>query len=661
MSRNTQDDSAIDKADLQASLQRSIEEGMNGLNKTHYDADPAKNNKKLFGLFEMDKGIANMVESLYTSLIGEFNNFLSPKTYDTIRTYAPKIKIGGKPLEGTALNRAAAGGALAVNLGVTLLPTIGQVINTVTDHHRERALTARHLAPVLDEIVGKHSVSAFNGVGKEQNSVIWAQRQRMSREASANSWRLVWSGLAANGANILGQQLNFRSAVSGKSIHEVMLDKYPERAKELREEYTRKETDKEIHRHRGEELTAEQQENIRNLVESKVGEKLKQETAGEHQGGRLAFFGANFSLPMIVNKIAESNQARYNATRQPFSAYEMIQCLVEQMENNPGHGDHFQLPGKRGRELPLSKYIEELVKLHQREMADLDSNYSELRPSLNEDLHDLVKPVAQALREGKLSPLMLVRLVGEGKIVKNHGRGLASPTELGTTLESYIGKSHGINNRDPKDYLSNSSFSLVQLKESLSSLQGDERMDLAAFIPDAVLKEAGFSDKEIKKVQDHRLQDTYKGVLMHGVAGMAAMKDDELKAAGISSAQIKQVREAAQILEERGEKGLDAIISSPTHPDGVDSTALADLVVPKTAVGDVHYLSKLVDTGKKASASADDRDIGDMKEAREVIDLVQKSSKSHGDHHAKHASHASRAVSRRHGHEDGEHYAGMGA
>jgi hypothetical protein len=623
-------DEAASENALQAAVGRSLEQAVNDFDKPRKGDNPEETTAKLFGLFEMDKSIVNLITGFYTAMIGEFNNFLSPKTYKTIQTYAPKLfKPGGKPLEGAALNRLSAGGAMAVNAGVILLPAIGQLISDVRNHHHLRAQSARELAPVLDDLFGKHSIGTYNSVKKEENSVIWAHRKRISNEASASHSRLVWSALASNAANLLREHLNFRSMLSGKDISTVIIDRHPERGEELTQQYTQEAHARLKKANTKVEMTPEKQAEIATEVRSKVAEKLNKEFAQD--GLRLAFFGANFGLPQIIGKIAESSKKRLTQARQPYSAYEAIKHLAEQLENNPGRRDRFQLPKQRG-EASLVACLAEVVKVHQREMCDLDPTYSELRPSLNEDLQTLVKPIAEALHAGKLSPIMLVRLVGEGKIVKNHGRGLASPTELATTLEAYVGKTHAINTRDPKEYLSNSNFSLEQLKESLSTLEGEERLHLSAFIPDGVLKAAGFDDKEIKQVQSHRLEHGYQGFLMHAVVGAATHSDEVLKADGLSSAQIKHLRAAAQKLDRDGIKALDAIISSPTNPDGIDSTVLADLAVPKTAVGDRNYVSKLAAEGKKAEAAeGDDGRAADM--AHSAINHA-KSGKSPAGKHA---------------------------
>lgn len=653
-SYNSQDDNYDDasgKNAAQAAIQRSLSEGMSRLEHHQYSDDPEKNEAKLFGLFTMDAGIVNAIDGMYTALSGEFTRTISPKLYEIVLKNGPKLKISGTALSGKALHRTAAATTLAVNMGIFLGGSVVKFTNDVIDQHRVRAQTARALAPVLDDVIGKHSVGAYNNVSIDTNSVIWAHRRRMGQEATKKNSNTVMTALAKNVINFGTQAMNFRSLATGLHREDLFLKKYEKEAEELRKKYGHEDDyhrqyGARNHSHAQNDSQAHAADEAAELVarNERIQAKVAEELHRKHDSdaGRFGMMGVNLSLPTIIGKIAESSMRRMKTSRQPYSTWEMIHCLSEQMQNNPGGDNRFQLPGKRGQELSLDTYVAEIFKQHQREMCDLSPDYSELRQSLHADLDALVKPIADSLKSGNLNPLMLVRLAGEGKVIKNHGRGLASEADVKKTLEGYEGKSHKINTVDPKEYLAERNFSLAHLKESLGSLSGDEKLDYAASFPDGVLKAAGESEKTIHAAQLHRAKLAYKHMLMHEINGMAAKTDDDLKAGGLGSSQIEQLRKAAEELSERGIDAFEALLSSPTHADGIEHT-VNDFVVPKIA-GDKEYLGKLVAAGKKAAPKITDDDrAGEMADA--VIERASSGTSTHGNKHPR--THAKREDHRR--------------
>ena len=610
---------ALGKADAQAALQRGLDAGMNSFERT----DPNASAVKVAGI-SIDAGIYNAIVGVYSAVCGEVTRLWSPKLYDTIVTHAPKIKISGKELSGSALHRTAAGATLAVNMGIFVGGSVVKLANDVIDQQRSRAAMARELAPVLDELMGKHSVGAYNSVTADKNSVIWADRMRRSKEAHTLNTSTIMSALANNVVNFAGQAMNVRSLMTGEHREALFLQKHEKDADELRNDI-REKLEGRIKRSRGvlpEAGSAEAQK-----LDAEIESKLLAELHKEHDGnaGRMTALGLNLSLPTLLGKLAKSSMERLKKTRQPYSAWDMIKTLSEQMQNNPGGDSHFQLPGQHGRELPLEKYVAEIFKQHQREMCDLDPQYSELRQSLHDDLDELVKPIAEALRGGKLNPLMLTRLAGENKVIKNHGRGLASVTVVQTTLETYAGKSHRINTTDPKEYLSERNFSLEHAKDSLHTLKGEERLNFAAVFPDGLLKSLGLSEKEIQAVQAHRAQEGFKHLQLNAVMGMNEKSDDELKNGGLGSAQIKQLHEGAQVAAAEGLQAFEGLLGSPTNASGIENI-VADFVVPKLAIGDGQYLGKLVAKGqevlKNTQTSEESANVTDEARAGEMADAA---------------------------------------
>ena len=88
-SRNQHDDGALGKADGQALIQRAVEQGMHDMERTDPDAGTAK----LWGLFKMDAGVVNAINGAYQALSGEMADFISPRLYNTVLKYGPKLNV----------------------------------------------------------------------------------------------------------------------------------------------------------------------------------------------------------------------------------------------------------------------------------------------------------------------------------------------------------------------------------------------------------------------------------------------------------------------------------------------------------------------------------------------------------------------------------------
>lgn len=579
---NNHSEHAVGKEDVSALWQDSLNQSVRALEDHDYKKG---DNAKLFGLVEMDSGIVSALNMLYTTFGGEATKRLSPHTYGTMIKYGGKVPLLGQYLHGERLNRAAAGTALGVNLAFLLAPSVSELTQTLKDHHKERKDMARSIAPVLDDLVGSHSIGALMGVkasGKGGNSVIYAHRRRMHKEHSTYSMNVVLKGIGSNLINVLREGTNVSAMLSGRPRHEIEIEKQDERAGEIRAKLQDKYADNP------------------EALEYKVAEQLRKD---DNMGGaQFGWMGGTAAITSLVNAVAKSSVRRLEANRQPYSALEMIKALADQVEHNPGGANYFQLPGSRGQQMPLAQYVMEVFKHHQREMADIDPKQSEIRAALDPDLKAIALAIAEKIEQGEMSPLALVHLAGEGRVVRANGRGIASLDEVKAQLDRYTERSRNFNVENHEDFLKERNFDQKAVKEALKHLEGAERLDFAGTLPDQVLTAAGLSDKEVKEVQAHRVAEGFGTMLNETLMGMAALDDKELHNGGLGKSQIERLRQTADQLKLGGDEAMQALQAASKAGDGVEHI-VTDFVVPKISA-DRQYLGTLRSQGRAFAETA---------------------------------------------------------
>jgi hypothetical protein len=337
----------------------------------------------------------------------------------------------------------------------------GPIWESYASQRQERAHLARELAGVLDQLKGNHSVGALYSVKQGENELIFAQRKRMA--TIANTTNLGnWIDLGINaGANLTLDVKRFHSIWTEKAnvTEAEMKARALKRAKEL-------------------ELQAET---------GAVGDASQ----GKHLLGLLV----NSSVPQLADRVKRSGEHKLKNGLQPYSALEMILELNKQVSSKPD-ARSFDVPrgfqSKGAREsYPLEEYLMRICIQHQKDMADIDPEHSEIREALRDDLAEVVKPIAAAIRKGDLSTMALVRLIGEGKIIKKHGRAIADPQDVIELIKHEAPRQSAYAPVNPAEYYQDVAFSRAQLKAAIKSLDGDEKLSFTAMFPDTVLAEAG--------------------------------------------------------------------------------------------------------------------------------------------------------------------------
>lgn len=482
--------------------------------------------------FEVDAGLAGYLATLYNMGSHYVTNYIAPKSYE----YSTKLatKAGFKTPEAS---RIAAVTTFGVNTAIKSAYYITPMIDLISDRKKEVTDLVHQIAPVLDDLKGNHSVQSFYDVKAEDNEVIYAHRKRLGKmlEGKRLSNGMDWAINVA--PNVLLDVKNFKGMWQGKDLHQL----HKERAAQAVEE-------------------AKKAENVElgSFGEIKqLGNMVVQTTTGQ-----------------VSDRIKKTSEAKLRQTLAPYSALEMIHELELQVSSNPEARSFemprsFQNPSARRESYGLEEYLMRICIAHQKEMSDISPNHTEIREALREDLAAAVKPVAKAIRKGDISALSLIHFVGEGKIIRNHGRAIAAPADIQRLIEHESPKQTSYIHIDPAEYYKDAAFTREDLKTALATLQGNERQHLMMIVPDAVLEEAGIKPDDIKTLRTTTAPQ-YERILMDTITGLSAKPDKELKTQGLSNTEIKQLRKAYAQVEERGLEAIHDFKASPTNPHGIE-------------------------------------------------------------------------------------------
>lgn len=521
---------------------------------------------KFLGVFDVDTGLAAYLSTMYNVAADYGSKYLEPKTYDLTLAAAKKLGVSG----GTQKELAAA----ATILGTVLLKTGGYITPILDEHkkqRKERIELAHSLAPVLDDLKGTHSLNALNSVSEANNEVIFAHRKRIARINSTHNVNNLLDVAILSGSNLLLDLTRFSKIWSTKERVTDMQLKIMEKQQRKAEEDAA--------------LSGE----FGNTAELRhLGRVLMNTTAGQ-----------------VADRVKKSGEYKLNETLQPYSALEMILELSKQVATNP-KSTSFQLPKSyqspktRPESYPLEEYVMRVLIQHQKDMADISPEHTEIREALKEDLMAVSKPIAKAIREGHLSALSLVRLVGEGHVIKNHGRAIAAPEDVEAVIEHDAAKQATLMHIDPKEFYQNSSYTRTVLKDVFSVLKGDERLYVASQLPDSVLEDIGFSKKDIADVHEQTKKGSAKEskeqVLAEAAMGLQEKSDDELQRAGLGKHQVKELRQAVKKIETKGMDAISELKSGPTNDHGLDRLVM-DYAIPQIS-GQKEHFGTLMDAGR---------------------------------------------------------------
>jgi hypothetical protein len=502
-----------------------------------------------------------------------------PLVSDHLRNkfYSTSIWLGGKAgVSGNKLIFGSAVAATVLTASAAVAPYIEPFFSTRKNHRENLRDAAKRIAPILDEMKGKHSIGAFAGIKPQDNEMIYVQRRRIN-----DLYSLKYSGdflrLLTSAPELLKISVGWKKYIGGK-----------------------------------------------------LGTVVQPFESGSTDISAKGITAAiSGPLAMVLDKIVASKSREHRDNTPPYSALDMILTLEGQLGDD-SRNSSFALPsgggGQYKRDLPLKEYVAEIIRHHQQDMNKLDVEYVPIRNALNPRLDEISGIIADALKSGDLSALALVRLVGEGHIIKNKGRSLAKPADVKALVTKMSAAGATYSQLDPKEYFAEAAFNAKELKEALHTLEGEERLTFAAMVPDTVLKEVGLSDKEVKEIRTATLK-SYEDMLGKAVLGMAKEEDATLQDFGLAKEEITLLREAAERIAAEGKDAVHELRAKPGNPKGAGmERILVQSAINRIHAKDTHYLGKLLEKGAEAA-----KNLPDEEEAADH-ETKRGSGKSHARH-----------------------------
>jgi hypothetical protein len=526
--------------------------------------------------------VSGIARALWATTFPLVSDSLREKIYDA------SIWIGTRAgASGNKLIQRSAVAATVVTASAAVAPYLESFFSTRKAHRENLRDAAKQIAPVLAEIKGKHSIGAFVGIKPQDNEVIYVQRRRIN-DAYALKYNGDFLKLIGSAPELLRLYLGSKKYVVGK-LDTSMAQPY-----------------------------------------EPSGHKLSSNAVTAMVSGPLM---------VVLNQIIANKSKEHRDKTSSYSALDMILTLEGQLGDD-SRASSFSLPsgggGHHGRDLPLKEYVAEILRHHQKDMEALDVEYVPIRKALEPRLEEISGIIADALKSGDLSALALVRLVGEGHIIKNKGRSLAKPQDVKALVTKMSAAGATYSQLDPKEYFAEAAFNAKELKEALGTLEGEERLTFAAMVPDAVLKEVGMSDKEVKEIRTATLK-SYEDTLGKAVLGMAKEDNATLQDYGLAKEEITLLREAAERIAAEGKDAVHELRAKPGNPQGAGmERMLVQSAINRIHAKDTHYLGKLLEKGAEAAKNLPEEAEGDAHP------------EGHAKSHARGHSHAGRTHARRH-------------
>lgn len=584
------------KEDANKLLMDSLSKGVDALDKHQYK--DGEDTKKVFG-FELDSAFANLLEVGYTTFIGSGTKLLKPKIYGTVQ------QLGKGNIDAKSLNHVAAGVAFAVNAGVYALPSITETYGMWKSQREAQADKVRQLGPVLDLYKGKHGFAAYNGVRLEDNEMIAHDRWRTSKINHTKLTNMIIPALTKIVPNIwFHERDTIEAARTGLRLNAVQEKRLFDKVAAEHGEDIAKELN--IETVGADDVTHEHVAQLKDNPRVKGFIKRTQEGVARKNSSDEGFsldgiagkLGSNGLLTTLANQWVKSgNRKLERSFSSKYDALDMVLNLQSQLGSEPTPSS-FQLP-HHGRSLPLEAYIAEIMMQHQRDMANMNPNYTQIRDALKDNVLAAAKPLAKALKKGDIGALALVEYIGGGKIIRNQGRAIASSDDVEAMIEHDHGKHQSQASVDPKEFWCNAAYSERDAKEAFAELKGEERAIAISWIPRDLRKQFGISEKESAEVDASAAKEMDEHIA-EAIVATSKMDKKTLKNLGIADVEIKQLMEAAREVEQGGAKAAHSLKSSAMHPNGIERILLS-VAVGGTQKGEQNF-ADLIKQGRQALA-----------------------------------------------------------
>lgn len=246
--------------------------------------------------------------------------------------------------------------------------------------------------------------------------------------------------------------------------------------------------------------------------------------------------------PMLQARVEAKGKERYGQR----TAFDMIEDLVEQAASSNGEQIGYVMDEKTGEEIPLADYVLEIFRQHQ-----LDIKGTPINPRFRQ-MHELkaaCEVIADQLDSGNLTPISLIALVGERKVLSKKDLKVTPADELKRDLLN-LREIEDTAEVDAEEFIGETAFeSKDNFKAMLKDLPEADRAFFASLFPAKVLREAGgLKEAEIDALKE-RAADDFADTMVEVVTELAEMSPEELQKMGLTEGEASLVQEVAEDLE----------------------------------------------------------------------------------------------------------------
>lgn len=513
----------------------------------------------------MSKSIAKGIAAGYSVLALNANEFGYKKLYEGASKLATRFDLlkasNGRIGNATAAHAA----ATALVAGISFWPDLVNFVQLEKQGRKDVMSMATKFAPIIDDYQKSGSrVAQLYQITSDDNEMIYNERRRMGMQHNANRFR--------QGVEVMGRVPLFaaslirgRALVSGAAEAAKLgaeASKTPqagETPQELRDRLIRERKNYFINE------GATPYEALKFAREDVDGRHLQNHKPQELEAakglmGKLshdAVSGGVLLAPVVADMVSRNlfNQRLKDKGVQPISACDMVFELRQQINDNP-KADRYALPkgmsiegSKTGNnQLRLEEYIEQIFKQHERDCPDSDGK---IPARYDEALHDASKLIANALREGRIDGIALVKLVGERKIVRKSGKTVAPEEIVNQELDRLEDQMRNVAYVDNKRYFEESSFTPEELKATWDGMDAQERAAFVQWVPSQALEYAGVDGAEIRAIREQRAEHFYDD-LAQMTHSLLALDESVLKELNVTKAELRLLKQADQLAQSEG-------------------------------------------------------------------------------------------------------------
>lgn len=247
----------------------------------------------------------------------------------------------------------------------------------------------------------------------------------------------------------------------------------------------------------------------------------------------------------------------------PDAAIDMILQLTQDVENNNS------VPDLRGR-------ITEIFQQNER-----DYKRQVVGDRLMPQLSPAIERIAEVIEDGRLNPLALINLVGEGKIIKNKGgrREFVSAKEVDGLIAEQLkvlSSRELINKEEFFGNYTNPKLVEETLKQTMHELPAEQRNVVAAMFPTDIVEQMGFSRHEVIQMQKQG-HDRLYAVVAARTLELASMNGAEREKLGLTPKENQALDSLAQSLVEQGNLEPVKVVVDGREKDTLNAVRTAAL------------------------------------------------------------------------------------